>query len=370
VPTLNPYPWSSLPRVTSHDREAVRQARSYLGRYTNFSSLVHAASELLHCPVEVQLRGIAAAALKPPVQGIRFALRHEEDAPPLDLEFETTFAATLVAKALGRAVPLLDPTVMPSATLIGATGAFLALAARRSGQPWRLSLPLPTDAAPVAIASLLVRLGAESFLARALVPLPKELVAPPLFDAHALSSLGEVPLTLPLVISAAEATREDLEAIDPGAAWCLSESCRMRDQGQGWQGHALLLGPTSERGLPVSMHSQADRPEPFLVLEAGSVSSPWAPTDLDEDEPARWIVRCEAGHVTLPASVWAAQKPGDRIALTHWAPQHVVVRVSSAPLATGQLTWLTTEAAVRITSRFPLDLPPLASENTSNHDDG
>lgn len=307
-----PFPWSSLDRSTP---DRVRALAPRVGRPTPvqpFAAFVEACGRSLGLPASIEVVATWVADGPPSRPGdlsVTLSLGASAD---LALSVENAVARRLTSLAAGRPIDRADDVRSLRAETAGGFAAFLAVAMRRTGAPWRLAAgELPSG--PVACARAAVWVGEEFFEAVAAVPLSAE--APGAHDDHplatlgadvrALAALGDVPLSLPAVVAVTGATDGDLAALEPGAAWAPGETwTALRGPDGAWRGTALLVAPLAGAGLVAEADSGQWR------LAAG-----WrgcrAPTDAGAGEADPSLaVRVEVGTVTLPARAWARLSPG------------------------------------------------------------
>ena len=357
--TVKPFPWSALERLSRTEVVETARARRWLGRSLDLARLSETAVALLGVPVELQLRGVRLESAAPAGAGVMIALA-AEGAGAFTLELEHALAARLAARVVGRHVPWVDPTRAVPPELAGAAAAFALVLARRAGEaPWRLVGTAVEGA--VLVASFVVLLGDEVFSASATVAVLALDPPAPRFDAAALARLGDVPISLPLVAATSLATGGELAALVPGAAWAPGAGWTLARRPDGeWSGHACLLAPRSESGLPVQVDGRSH--DGRIVLTPGASTQPWEDhpvTDKTADihatpetlADADVVVRVEIATVTLPARAWAAVSVGDVIATGVRLGEAVTLRAGGAAFARGELCDVDGELAVRVLER-------------------
>jgi flagellar motor switch/type III secretory pathway protein FliN len=355
---VRPFPWEALERRPRAEVEATARARRALAASFDLAHVVEKASALLGVPVEVQAREITLEGGLRASGGVSVTLA-TDGAPAIALDLEAGLAARIAARVAGRDVPWLDPSRPVPPEVAGATAAFLvALARRTSDRPWRLAANGP--AGSLVCARFVVLIGAEVFSAAAAVSTAA--VIPPArpFDRAALASLGEVPVSVPLVAATSLASRADLDALVVGSAWAPGDGWTIRRTlDGGWAGSAALVPPRAESGLAVRVEGLGTATT--LVVTPGLAVSPWearvsddSSTSPDPSEPlgdADVVVRVEVATVTLPARSWAALTAGDVVTTGIRVGEPVTLRAGGVAFARGELCVVDGEIAVRIVER-------------------
>jgi flagellar motor switch/type III secretory pathway protein FliN len=383
APALRRFPWEALDRLPRAEVRAARQAREQLLPWLDPASIAAAAARLLGVPVEIQVRATRALAAPPPAPGapgtpgtrraagVRVCLGLDAERPwRIAVDLETSLAVRLCTAVLGQPAGFVDPGASASPEVAGAAAALVIAAARRTGRgaAWRLAQAAPSS--PCAVVSALVIIGDEVFEAIASVPLSAPSPGPPPFTRAALSALGELPLTLPVVGAAVELPRASLEALVPGAALAPGPGWLLRRGRSGaLEGRAALVAGASEVGLEVEVRGGLGQ-GPSLVLTPRSAALPWdalAHSMPDHDAPgtpphelpdapqaledAPVVLRIEVATVTLTARAWAQLSAGDVVATGVRLGEPVSLRAGGVTFARGELCDLEGELAVRILER-------------------
>ncbi|MCU0683101.1 MAG: hypothetical protein MUF34_12780 [Polyangiaceae bacterium] len=326
-----PFPWSALDRLTGAQARAVNRARRQVAPHLDVATLAEGCSRLLGRPLSIEIVETWADDQLPSKDAhFSVPLALDEGGTGLVLSVENALAAHLAAIVVGHPLAWPDQGRPLAPEIAGAAAAFLTLAARQTGAPWRLGPGAP-PAGPFACVRAVVLLGEDVFDALAVAPLSFEPPAPAPFDNHALAALGDLPLSLPLIAATSGVSADELAALTPGSAWAPGEALTLRPEPDGlWRGKALLAAPNAEIGLEVVSD------ESGLRLSQSSVACPCDETARDDnDEPGLRALRVEVGQVTLGARAWAALHAGARLP----APKVGVVtlRVGGQAIARGRL---------------------------------
>jgi Type III flagellar switch regulator (C-ring) FliN C-term len=328
-----PFPWSALERLSGAEARALGQARRQIASRVSVAALAEGCSRLLNHPLELEVVEIWADETLPrgPAH-LNVPLTLGEGAPKLVLYVENPLALRLASIVLGQPLAWTDPSRPLSPEIAGAAAAFVALAARQTGAPFRLGQGEP-PAGIFACVRAVVLLGDAVFDALAAVPLERLPPSPLPFDRHALAALGDLPLSLPLVAAACGASDDDLAALVPGAAWAPGEALTLRrEEGGGWRGRALLVAPGAEIGLEVRAG------EGGLTLGDGRGLCSWSDTSAEEEAgegAALHMLRVEVGRVTMTARAWAMLSPGASLPAPR--PSAVTLRVGGQAIARGHI---------------------------------
>ncbi len=343
-----PFPWSALDRFSSAQARALSRARRQIAPHLPLAALADGCARLLGRPLALEVVETWADEQPPHAPahlGVPLAL--DGGAAALLLYVENALALRLASLVLGHPLAWPDPARALAPEVAGAASAFLALAARQTGAPFRLG-PATAPEGPFACVRAVVLVGEDVFDAMAAVPLDPVPPPPPPFDRHALAALGDLPLALPLVAAAGGASDDDLAALAPGAAWAPGDAWALRRGPDGaWHGGAMLAAPRAEAGLEV----RGD--EGGLRLGGKQIACPWEVFSNDEAPPgpALRVVRVEVGRVTLPARAWATLAPG--AALPPPPPGPVTLRVGGEAVARGRLARVGGEDVVIIDETAP-----------------
>ncbi|MDW8249416.1 MAG: FliM/FliN family flagellar motor switch protein [Myxococcales bacterium] len=270
--------------------------------------------------------------------------------------------ARAVEAVLGQGPTLRNPLCKLPPEVVGAWAAILIVLARRCARDAAPRLAEVPRTGEAAVVSATVALGGELFGLRVGVPL-EAIPAVERFDRAALAGLGSTPLTVPLVGACGLVTREELEAMVPGAAWFPGDAWFIQREQGSWSGIGWLVSGGSERGAQVEL--RYDGASLALVLRCCSGSLSWEPpmTSSSPDPKASEndladtlaeipvVVRVEVASVTLEAQQWARLGPGDVVATGVRLGEPVVLRAGGHVFARGELCILEGELAVKILQR-------------------
>jgi len=364
--SIRPYPWGALPAVAREAAGALRDVRRAMGAVIDANQLGPALSEIVGAAAQVHVSRVEwATEDAPSFSAASMALGTLDDVVRIHLELDVELARVVVARVLGRPVKLGDPRNALAAEVQGALGAIVLHVARRahgSSPPlvpfgsgtWRLApgeRRLRVDAT--------VTIDAEAYAARATIGLCPTAPAAAVDPVVLLSSLGRLPITLPLVAAVSLVRASDAFALAVGDVWLPSDGWTAHCEGAPARlvGNAVLAPPCSARGIGVKL---GDGGEIVLVGEKtilldveATMPSPnqdqTATSEVVLDAPL--VVRVEMGAVTLTAGEWAALGPGDVIALGRRLHEPVLLRVAGAEIARGELVDIEGELGVRIRER-------------------
>jgi flagellar motor switch/type III secretory pathway protein FliN len=261
-----------------------------------------------------------------------------EGQPGLVLSVDSPLAIRIASLVAGHPLERVDAPPALEAEVAGGVTAFLVVAARHAGTPWRLSEgDLPRG--PFACLRAAASIGEDFFEATAALPLapsrpPVSDGAHPLaalgVDVDALASFGDVPLSLPVVVAITQATDADLAALAPGAAWVPGETWMARRGPDGtWRGTSMLAAPFAQAGLVAE--ADASGQWSLQTWRRGSQS----PTEDGAGEGSI-AVRVEVGPVTLAAREWARLTPGAPLPLP--LGDVVTLRAGGRAVASGRVT--------------------------------
>jgi flagellar motor switch/type III secretory pathway protein FliN len=261
-----------------------------------------------------------------------------EGPPGLVLSVDSLLAVRIASIVAGHPLERVGAPPALEAEIAGGVTAFLVVAARYAGTPWRLSeSALPRG--PFACLRAAASVGEDVFEVTAALPLapsqpPVSNGAHPLaalgVDVDALASLGDVPLSLPVVVATTQATDADLAALAPGAAWVPGETWMARRGPDGtWRGASILAAPFAQAGLVAETDASGQ-----WILQTWRRGSQ-SPTDGGTDEGLS-AVRVEVGPVTLTAREWARLTPG--APLPPPFGDMVTLRADGRTVASGRVT--------------------------------
>jgi flagellar motor switch/type III secretory pathway protein FliN len=365
---LERYPWDLIPRVP---RRAVREARRVRARADaclSLSAIEGALSSVLSCHVMIVIRSTVPSESWPAADEAVHLVATDRSLV-VSLEPEAALASVVLSLALSRggtlAVPRLDAPMDPSTQ--GALAAVAVEVARRaearipfravsggpSGIGLRVDVTLFLDDKPYAL-SVRVREGSP--------------VSAVTGSPGGLTSLGDLPIELPLVASISTGARAEVSSLRPGDVWLPA-----RPPWQPADGASSVLprvsalsAPNGDRGVLVH------RSEDGRIVIGGEVVSlpldasyaPHGPTAAEpmsdpEDTLQRLaveapvVVRVEVGTVTLPARQWAELRAGDVIETGLRLAEPVVLRIAGQEVARGELVSVDGELGVRIRELVP-----------------
>lgn len=376
-----PFPFAALPSFTRAEvGAAARLAR--VGRtHVDLEALENVASELLGGSVRAKIldwRPSASGRGADDSVGVIFEPASARSAAARFLvELDGALGAAVAARAVRQNAPRVhDPSKVVAPAVAGAVAAVLSAIARRAhaGSPLRviaagpgavLARDLAAAAGATTTATLSVTIEGEVFGARCAVPDAAEVALPrPALSTATLVELGDVPLSLPIVIATTLASRADLDALSPGDAFVPTEVSVTAPPGStALVGPVALVAPHAERGLGADLAEDTR-----LVLRGPSESHPWdvekisvatkTSSNTSSPEPvasalddAPVVVRVELGALEMKAREWADLGPGDVVTLGRKLGEPAILRVGGVELARGELVQVEGEMAVRILSR-------------------
>jgi type III secretion system YscQ/HrcQ family protein len=213
---------------------------------------------------------------------------------------------------------------------------------------------------------LTVTVGDEAYRARVVVaPPPAIMEAASGWTRQALSALGSMPLSLPIVAAVCHAAAADVASLRPGDAlmlpqWPLAAAVDRR----AWLGPVLLAAPTAEAGIRAELGDEGrlvlrGDSHPLWVREAEMTESELSNALVDAVGEIPVLIRVEIGEALMAARDWAALERGDVLALGRRIGEPVVLRVGGVPVATGELVQIDGDIGVRIVERVsaPLKSP-------------
>jgi flagellar motor switch/type III secretory pathway protein FliN len=333
------YPWGALEPVSRAAERASSSARR--GLRVTAKATSQALSELLELPSEVVVKRAALGRVPALAQTVWLS----QDRLALGLLAEPALAAFLAARVLRRSEPLADPREPLSAPLAGLIAALGVETARRLGAALAL-----LGAPPIGEEALVV--DATLLLEGRPYSLTLYVVGGASSDARAptLHQLGSLELGIPLVIATVALERQELLALDVGAALLLGEGASI--DGSGF-GRGILAAPQSERGIQVELRSDGrlvvgEAAEARLTVEREKSSESEAETLTDVLLDTPIVVRVELGAVSMTAREWAELGPGDVIETAQRIAEPVVLRVAGREVGRGELVNVDGQVGVRI----------------------
>jgi type III secretion system YscQ/HrcQ family protein len=197
-----------------------------------------------------------------------------------------------------------------------------------------------------------VLIGVDAFSARAAVQIGRPFAGSADGATEELASLGEIPITLPVVTATSSADTADVRSLAPGDIFL---------PGSGWTVHrgakAPLVGEVllAAPGADVAIAARLGDGGEFVVLgkrpvyaEAEAMTPDDTTATSEAVLEAPLVVRVEVGAVTMTAREWAALRAGDVVALGKRIGEPVALRVGGAVVARGELVDIEGEIGVRI----------------------
>jgi flagellar motor switch/type III secretory pathway protein FliN len=342
---------------------ALRDARRAVAAAIDVMKIGRALSEITGTATALRLADIEVANRDAPSFGsTSIVLGTLDDAVRVHLEIDTELARVIVARALGRPLKLGQPHAALGPEVEGALLAIVLEVARRAHGPVATLVPVGYgdwhrdlgDRRIVIRAA--VGLDRNAYAVRATLDLRKA-TAPALTSARALlSSLGGLPITLPLAAAVSLVRASEAFAMAPGDVWMPGNGWTTRLDRESGRivGDAVLAPPAATRGIAVKLGDGGEIMlvgERTILLDAeNAMQSPnqgeTATSDVVLDAPL--VVRVEVGAVTLSAAEWSSIGPGDIIAVGRRVNEPVVLRIAGAEVARGDLVDIEGEIGVRI----------------------
>jgi len=356
-PLVRRYPWDALDGMTARSLDGMRALRHRLEAHGNLASMARALGEILDTRIEVRLRDVrdSSRASRSEPSAVTLALEDDAGSVRAWLEVEGAFAAQCAARALRRPLlrtAALDPFSPPPESVYGAFAAVVVATLRRGAgeHPLRLRRTDPAMAMPLAevledaiFANFTVILEDEAFLARVAFARADALLSPtadPPWDRTALTRLGDVPLAMPIVVSASLSTVAEMEALGAGAAWLPPRASLVRG------GPVVLCAPRSDIGLSATLG------EDGTLVVGGSVEDLSMARDenvlVENAGDIPVVVRVEVGSAEMRAREWANVRAGDILTLGRPVGSSVLLRVGGQEVARGELVDIEGELGVRI----------------------
>ena len=336
----------SVKRATARRGAA---ARRQVQAVLDPSRLTTALGELTADEVSIIVQRVASAEpRRRPLTELGFELADSGVLCSLSIEPELAVAA--LTHVLRRPLTLSQQGALDD-TLAGALSALVLELARRSGARGALHLVDPGEARARARdvyieASVLIGGTAYQVLvALQLAPLPAT-------SMPSLGDLGELPISLSVVVGWSLAERAALADFVPGNAWFPGPGLWLDAAGCG---PVALAAAGQDRGQAATLSRDGK-----IVLRGDSVQllpdagelmaepekSEATLTESVLDSPV--VVRVEVGAVTMSAREWAELAPGDVIETGRRIAEPVVLRVAGREVARGELVNLEGELGVRI----------------------
>jgi len=396
VPTTQPFPWKSLEVTPRAEVLALTELRRWIAQRVRLDACVLALTGLLGADVRVLVGRAARVGARAGGNGlvgleggVGVVLAPADDdalTTAALLEVEPALALAVVARILRRPPPgAVNLSAPPSEAIAGAVAAVIVAAARRAHKERAPLRAVSAGAASLLEAdfvragsgalavALTVLVGDEAYVARLVFRRSDALSAlPPEWTARSLSSLGELPLSLPIVACATPARGADVAALRAGDAWLPGtwplEVARDADGGGAngatatgatLRGPVILAAPDAVTGVRARL---VDGGRLVLSGEVDAVGLALAEADMTESEgdgalvdavgDVPVVVRVEIGEARMAAREWAALGRGDVITLGRRVGELVLLRVGGVPIARGELVSVDGEVGVRIAERI------------------
>lgn len=352
----SPFPWTALERCDGAAVLAASGARHALDALLDPARIGEIASSLLGLECSLVVHRVQAAAAIRDLPAVRVAMSAADGSAEWVVGLDPGLVMALVARLLGRSLPIEAPRSPVGPELQGAAEAVLLELGRRLTTHGSVALQLadtvPSGPGLSVLGSVLA--AGRPFPFGAFVRW-RTVSAPAPAAEQLVARLGALRLALPLIVGEGAATWRDLSALAPGDAWSCGEGLWIdRDR----VGRGVLAAPTATQGLAVSL-AAGERvvllgERRGLALDAGGI-------DVNEDVKtedivteaildAPLVVRVEMGAVAMSAREWTELRPGDVIRTDRRIAAPVVLRVGGREVATGELVEIDGDLAVRILS--------------------
>jgi flagellar motor switch/type III secretory pathway protein FliN len=353
------YPWKALETVTGRSARRAAEARRQVASVLDTSRLSEALAALSECEASVVVRRVGSEVpRRRPLADLAFELAQSGIVCALSVEPE--LAVNLLSRALRRPIAL-SPQAALDDSLAGAFSAVVLELARRSGAQGALHLLESSEARDKASD---VFVEATALVAGTPYQVVLGLGLPELEPRRAVSlaTLGELPVSVPVVIGIGLAERAALVDFTPGNAWFPGDGLWLAANGEG---PVALAAASRDEGVSAALSRDGK-----IVIRGESVALPFDAGDtlgdsgrdvpvtesekgdsskLTEavlDSPV--VVRIEMGAVSMTAREWAELGPGDVIETGRRIAEPVILRVAGREVARGELVSLEGELGVRI----------------------
>jgi flagellar motor switch/type III secretory pathway protein FliN len=346
VSAIREYPWRALDRVSRSVARGTRAARRLLSSVLELDGVARALGELAGATIAMEAR-VPTRAL----ERERFSeVTLDFGGVTVALGVSPELATALLGRVLGRSVTLERQNEHLEPVLGGALAALAVEVARRSSTV-PVALAKERLAEVSAALDVTVRVDGAPYAALVMFTAP-----PPGSETRAtLAELGNVSVSLPLVIAASLATRTELDALSPGSAWLPGSGALADARGAG---RGVLCAPNGDAGVPVELTADgrivlregrvAMAPD-AAVAGHGDMSEPNGDETLaDAVLEAPVVVRVELGAVSMAASDWAKLRPGDVLETGTRIAEPVTLRIAGQAVALGELVDVDGELGVRI----------------------
>jgi flagellar motor switch/type III secretory pathway protein FliN len=369
--TVRPYPWQALDSVPRDAPALLRDARQALARAVDVSKLAEVLGELIGERIRLEVshpRVTVGDSIS--LVGPKALLTTADGAVRVQVELEGELSRTLIARILGRPLRPGDPRVPAPPELEGATLAIVMQVARRAHGHDGVLRALGAGALriPPGERRLLwqatVWLGSDAYAAQAFVDLRRLTSGSMPIAARELASIGELPVSLGVVVARSSAEAIEIYSLEPGdvwmpgRGWLVAPAARGKAAGLDLVGRVLLASPSSERAWAGTLGEEGQIV--VVGVERIPVDEEKALSDSDHDHDtatsevvldAPLVVRVEMGAVTLTVREWASLAPGDVIALGRRVSEPVLLRTAGLEIGRGELVDLDGELGVRIRER-------------------
>jgi type III secretion system YscQ/HrcQ family protein len=324
-----------------------RATRRRVSDEVDLGAVARALGELAGATVEFTLRPNAEPLVRERFAEVTLALGGAKVA----IGVAPDLATALLARVLGRSLALERNDALRDESLLGALGALAVEVARRvSREPVALAGSRLTE--PLLSADVTVRVDGKPHAAYVLASDPASLRPE---TRGSLDELGELEVSLSLVVAVSLATPGELARLCPGTAWLPGEGALVNARGVG---RGVLVAPNGERGVSVDLtadgrivllHDRIEiRPDESISERGDMAQANGDDTLTDAVLEAPVVVRVELGQVSMPASDWAKLRPGDVIETGQRIAEPVVLRVAGRAVARGELVDVDGELGVRI----------------------
>lgn len=346
------------------------EARRALARALRDDKIAGALSELLGESVTIHVASVTVQAEETALPlGSSLVLATSDGGVRVRIDLDRQLARAVVARVVGRPGGLGDPRTPTAPEIEGALLAVICAVARRAHGATESLQPVGSGAWVITPGErhLAVRasvmIGADAYGVNAAVQVPASYVAPPLAGRDQLESLGELPISIPVVIAVASAPAGEIYGIAagdvflPGAGWTVGST--LVASARRLTGQVILAAPDRDRGITgtlgeggeiVVVGLKATPPDAEAAMSSSERDDQTATAEVILDAPL--VVRVEMGAVTLAAREWAALGPGDVIALAKRVSEPVVLRIAGLEVARGELVDIEGELGVRIRERI------------------
>ena len=371
-----PFPWKSLETTTASDIAMLREVSLWVRAHLRPAAFAAALREILGADLRILVRRARPwmpGRAEP--MGVGVLVTPADDATSVGalLDVEPALAAAVVARAIRRPAPIVvDAARPPPADVAGALAAVLLAAARRAhaglplrilgaGDPGAMLAKLATLGPDVVDIAFTVLLADDAFIARMLVARDPARAAPEMpWTPDRLSALGALPISIPVVASAARATVGDFAVLVPGDVWIPGAWPLGRGSGAALSGPVFLAAPSSETGVRARLVEGgrlvlSGEVEPICAAEATMVEGEGESTLLQAVGDVPILLRVEIGEARMTAREWAAIGRGDVVTLGRRVGAQVLLRVGGVPVALGELVSVDGEVGVRIAERVAGD---------------